>query len=65
MPFPKTEDEFREQGYVYDGSGLCRGCSVKIDWWYTPDNKRMPVDPDTMKPHWSTCPNAKDFKRKK
>ena len=63
MPFPKTETEFIEQGYRFANKGRCRGCHAEIEWWDTPKNKMMPIDPGTLEPHWSTCPKAKLFKK--
>lgn len=51
------------------------GCGAEIVWLTTKQNKKMPVDaasverdddfyePGRHVPHWSTCPNAKEFKR--
>jgi hypothetical protein len=63
MTFPTTEREFTDQGYVFDNKAKCRGCGADIEWWITPKQKHMPVDPGTMIPHWKTCPNAKDFRK--
>lgn len=55
----------------------CRGCNARIIWFATHNNRRMPVDADTVEPqddtldlnkhisHFSTCPNAGDFRRKR
>lgn len=59
----------------------CKGCGQEIKWVEMATGKKMPVDakPVVMiqikggvgqavsfyKPHWATCPNAKDFKREK
>jgi hypothetical protein len=42
----------------------CRGCQATIYWLVTEKGKRMPVDPDGT-PHWATCPNAQEFRRRK
>lgn len=55
----------------------CRGCGQLINWIKMKSGKMMPVDPQQMTvitsegqavrgfiPHWSTCPNFKDFKKK-
>ena len=62
MPFPKTDTEFNQAGYVYENKGKCRGCGADIEWWRTPKGKAMPLDAGTLEPHWSTCPNAKEFR---
>ena len=61
MPFPKTEVELKEQGYRFVSQGKCRGCHADIEWWDTPKNKLIPLDPGTMEPHWATCPNRDEF----
>jgi hypothetical protein len=43
----------------------CRGCNGFIYWAITNAGKKMPLDVDTLEPHWGTCPVAKQFKRKK
>jgi len=63
VPFPKTETELNQAGYRFYKTGKCRGCGAAIEWWDTPKGKLMPLDEGTLEPHWSTCPNAKDFKK--
>jgi hypothetical protein len=67
MAIPKTEKELREQGYRFHKQGKCNGpnCRADIEWWDTPANKQIPLDPGTMLPHWSTCPDADRFRRAK
>jgi hypothetical protein len=65
MPFPATLEELKAAGYVFDNDSACRGCGGPIQWWKTPKGKFMPMDVDldgNSKPHWATCPNAKDFR---
>ena len=66
MGWPYHNDtELNRAGYKFDRMGICRGkdCSKKIEWWLTPKDKWMPLDPGTMEPHWTTCPNQKDFRK--
>lgn len=54
----------------------CLGCGEYIVWVRTEGEKWMPVDADTYEegdelydsdkhaPHWASCPNAKQFRRK-
>jgi len=63
MPFPQTLDELRSQGYKFEGESQCRGCGVDIEWWITPNNKKMPCDYGTATPHWTTCPERDQFKK--
>jgi hypothetical protein len=37
------------------------GCLRPIYWLATAGGKRMPVNPDGS-PHWSDCPDSKEFK---
>jgi|GEM_PF-1921877 len=62
MSFPTTMEELKAQGYKFGGEAQCKGCGEDIEWWTTPRGKKMPCDVGTATPHWSTCPNAKDFK---
>ena len=65
MPFPKTEAEFAEAGYEYESTSRCKGptCRASIAWYRTPKGKRIPLDEGTLEPHWSTCPDAIDFRK--
>lgn len=65
MPFPTTVEELKAAGYVFSNDANCRGCGSRIEWWTTPKGKKMPMDVDesgNCVSHWSTCPNAKDFR---
>lgn len=55
----------------------CKGCGRQIEWIRTEAGKRMPVDPEPLtvilpdgrlvsgyRPHWVTCPQAAQFRRK-
>jgi hypothetical protein len=64
-PFPITPKEAIEDGYTLETAGaVCSGCRAAIDWWITPREKKIPIDAGTFKPHWVSCPNAKQFRRK-
>ena len=66
MPFPKTLDELTAAGYRFEGHAHCAGCGALIEWWITPNNKRMPMDvTDGRKAeaHWATCPKAAQFRK--
>lgn len=64
MPFPKTDTELEAAGYAFESKDKCRGCKADIEWWLTPKQKHIPLDAGTMEPHWSTCPEADQFRRK-
>lgn len=55
----------------------CRGCRGTIWWVQMPSGKNMPLDvgspgtevptlhaPGRGRPHWASCPNADDFRRR-
>lgn len=60
---------------------ICKGCKQEIEWVKMPSGKRMPVDKkptivvvvedgqgravEGYQPHWATCPNADEFRRKR
>lgn len=65
LPFPKTDAELRAAGYSFKNGSHCRGCGRKIQWYTTPAKKVIPLDLDTYEPHFGTCPNRDDFRKKK
>jgi len=65
MGFPKSIEETTAHGYRHEGLAKCRACQADIEWWHTPNGKKIPMDHGTATPHWSTCPNADDFRRPK
>jgi hypothetical protein len=67
MDWPKNDTTLKQAGYKFSGVGKCRNvvCGAEIEWWETPNGKKIPLDPGTMEPHWSTCPGADEFRKKK
>lgn len=74
MKFPATSDQLKSEGYMYDNDAKCRGCGEPIEWWITPNGKKMPLrvehagsvlttSAEVRKPHWDDCPNAGDFRK--
>lgn len=72
--WPATSDELKKAGYEYDNDGVCRGCLSPIEWWLTPDGKRMPISVQKANnvlfdssekriSHFANCPEAKSFRR--
>jgi len=56
-------------GYTWDiptgtEATPCRGCGADIYWIKTTRGKNLPLDPDG-RAHFSSCPNAEDFRRDK
>ena len=41
--WPITSDELKAAGYEYDNDGTCRKCQAPIEWWITPNDKKMPM----------------------
>jgi hypothetical protein len=74
---PETTADYRAAGYDYLEQGVCRGkdCRRAIEWWLTPNGKKIPLSTVTLGtlkdnnrrealvPHWTDCPNAGDFRR--
>jgi hypothetical protein len=65
MAFPKTADELTAAGYRFVNGSHCRGCGKKIQWYETPNKKKIPLDLDTYEPHFATCLKADEFRKKK
>ena len=69
MAFPKTLDEMKERGYVFDNHAECRGCGDAIEWWKTPNDKNIPMNPmergsSEAVAHWATCSEQDSFRKK-
>ena len=52
---PNTERGLEAAGYVYEGTGKCRGCGEEIAWYRTPTGGRIPLEEGTLEPHPTTC----------
>lgn len=70
MAFPKDANEMKAAGYVFDNDSACRGCGEEIEWWKTPGGKAMPFNPmkagsDKAVTHFTTCPEADSFRKRK
>jgi hypothetical protein len=68
MAYPKNFAEMKAQNYKFDNDAECRGCGDAIEWWITPNGKKMPMNPMTCSespavPHWSTCSDAPSFRK--
>lgn len=64
MALPNTDAELKTLGYIAREDGRCSRCRAPITWYRTPNMKLMPFDKETLVTHWSTCPFAKEFRRK-
>ena len=81
MAIPTKKEDLEALGYLFDNDARCRACGVPIEWWITPNGKKMPMSVREVKdeskafpqpvlrleriPHFSDCPNAADFRSKK
>jgi hypothetical protein len=71
LTWPATRKELYAHGYVramHIPSRPCRKCGTRIEFWRTPDNQLMPLEPTQGRDapllcHFATCPNAKEFRR--
>lgn len=43
---------------------ICKGCGALIQWIETLSGKMTPINSDGTS-HWSTCPEFKQFQKKK
>src|SRR5215468_1833811 len=43
MPLPEKREALVALGYVFDNEARCRGCGAAIEWWITPNGKKMPM----------------------
>jgi hypothetical protein len=67
--FPQDRHQLLRANYkrLDQGGKTCNGCSAPIEWWKTTNGKKMPMNPmpedhSLATAHFSTCPNAKQFK---
>jgi len=58
----KTEKDLVAADYIFKNDSRCKGCDAMIEWWETKNGKMMPLDKETLQPHWGTCPKASRFK---
>jgi RyR domain-containing protein len=72
-------EELIAAAWVFDNEGRCRGCGEPIEWWITPNGKKMPMTVKALSkdgflspvtdfirvPHWGECEAADQFRRKK
>jgi len=74
--WPKDRHWLETHDYEFQWRGICRGenCRREIEWWRTPAGRNIPLEqvrikpglvaPNTLEPHWSRCPNEKEFRHK-
>lgn len=71
MPFPKTREALKENGYVFSHTKTCEVCNVTIEMWTTPKNNLMPLDfrkdehqNEICEPHFATCKKPELYSRR-
>jgi hypothetical protein len=47
----------------------CRGCGDSIEWWITPNQKKIPMNPmsrgdDPAVAHWASCTEQDSFRKR-
>jgi hypothetical protein len=57
-----------ESGYTLDKREKCRSCGAEIDFYWTPNGKRAPMNAmdgadSPAISHFATCPDADRFRR--
>ena len=57
---PRTFMELKAAGYSFSGHGTCKNCDEEIEWWITPNDKKIPFnltqrDNELAVPHQETC----------
>lgn len=70
MAFAKTLAELKEKGYRFENDAECKGCGESIEWWTSPNGKKIPMNPmerseDEAIAHWTSCVEADSFRGKK
>ena len=67
MPFPQTRDELIKRGYVFTNHAKCRGCGEDIEWYISPNQKKIPMNlmlegSSPAVAHWATCEERDRFR---
>lgn len=71
-PWPYTTvEQLNEAGYHLVRELRCRGkgaggsCDLLLHFYSTPEGKEIPLNPQTLMPHHSTCPDVLLFRKGK
>jgi hypothetical protein len=70
MSFPETLAALEAAGYKHVSYSRCVGCKAAIEWWTTPNDRPIPMDPMAQPDspalaHFATCPEVAKFKKRK
>jgi hypothetical protein len=68
MSFPATRAEMEAAGYSLNEYTRCKGCQRLMEFWNTPQGRRIPMNPmtDPESPavsHFTDCPKAGEFRK--
>lgn len=58
MPFPRTLEELSAGGYLFSNQADCGRCGRRIQWWTTPQGKKMPIEvrgTGDIRSHFGNC----------
>jgi hypothetical protein len=60
VPFPVTRDGLVAGGYRFENHARCKSCGQEIEWWRTPNERKMPVNlmqdgHSEVKVHFEDC----------
>lgn len=44
MALPTSKSGLEAAGYMFDNEANCKGCGALIEWWITPNGKKMPMN---------------------
>jgi hypothetical protein len=56
MALPDTREGLTAAGYEFDNESRCRKCGKQVEWWITPNDKRMPFIVVEIKDESKTFP---------
>ncbi len=62
MTGPKTEAYWIGKGYQFMELSSCSGCGAPVSVW-TKNNQLIPLDAQTLEPHYSECPAAQRLRQ--
>jgi len=70
MAFPTDRDGLKAAGYVFSNHGRCRGCREEVEWYETPNKKKIPMNlmahgSSLAVSHFTTCPKRDEFRKER
>lgn len=61
MQIPTERNALERAGYHSAGKSKCKRCGAPLEWFQTPNNRKMPFEeraPGRLEPHFSFCGNG-------